>query len=89
MFPHLFDPSKVRVWQQPRAVQDEVTIRWFTELIMEFFPQAVWQKDRAACCMTPCSKAALKLAHVLPAWNMGGAIPVAQLPQPQLFIESC
>ena len=40
LHPHLFDPSKVRVWQQPRAVQNEVTIRWFTELIMEFFPQS-------------------------------------------------
>ena len=79
--PHLFDPGKVRVWQQPDGSQDEITMKWFTELIMEFFPQSVWHTDLLACSLTPVSKTALSLAHVLPAWNVGGVAPVAQLPQ--------
>ena len=81
-WPDVFDPQQVRVWQQPAAKQDEVTMKWFAQLITELFPQAVWQTDLCPHCVTPGSKTALKLAHVLPAWILGGATPVAQLPQP-------
>ena len=75
--PDLF--KNIIVYQQPSATYDEIICCWEIADMMKRCPHGIWQRDLFAAALTDVSKLAMKIAHFVAHWILGGMTAVMQL----------